>query len=273
MPTPGQILRENLKEILVFVPAVAYNILWCCFHLKELYHTKKDLSLFRAPNPFLSCLGVFSQPRHTACQRVHFFIHPRLHIHQRRKIHPRYVSRFRLVVQRLRGAQAAVGAVQHGLVFRRRGGRIGKQPVVHPRRGHALAGYEQRKLGKIQLRIRLRRKRIQKIHNVQPPRPRLRAQRAQKRVRTAAERTRHAHGDLAREIAGKAHIAHSRVRAKEESPFAPAGTRFIRQKRLQVVFGLRLNHEQVYRSHMILFEQLFQMARERKAEPISWSTL
>ena len=37
--------------------------------------------------------------------------------------------------------------------------------------------------------------------------------------------------------------------------------------------GVRLNHEQVYRSHMILFEQLFQMARERKAEPISWSTL
>ena len=43
MPTPGQISKENLKQILVFFPAVVYNIFVVLFSSQLNYTTQKRI--------------------------------------------------------------------------------------------------------------------------------------------------------------------------------------------------------------------------------------
>ena len=43
MPTPGQISKENLKQILVFFPAVVYNIFVVLFSYQVNYITQKRI--------------------------------------------------------------------------------------------------------------------------------------------------------------------------------------------------------------------------------------
>ena len=43
MPTPGQISKENLKQILVFFPAVVYNICVVLFSFQLNYTTQKRI--------------------------------------------------------------------------------------------------------------------------------------------------------------------------------------------------------------------------------------
>ena len=43
MPTPGQISKENLKQILVFFPAVVYNIFVVLFSFQLNYTTQKRI--------------------------------------------------------------------------------------------------------------------------------------------------------------------------------------------------------------------------------------
>ena len=43
MPTPGQISKENLKQILVFFPAVVYNICVVLFSSQLNYTTQKRI--------------------------------------------------------------------------------------------------------------------------------------------------------------------------------------------------------------------------------------
>ena len=63
MPTPGQISKENLKQILVFFPAVVYNICVVFFSFQLNYTTQKRICpACGLQIPFLSPWGVFSQP-------------------------------------------------------------------------------------------------------------------------------------------------------------------------------------------------------------------
>ena len=62
MPTPGQISKENLKQILVFVPAVVYNIFVVLFSCQVNYITQRRICPACGLQILLCRVGPFFTP-------------------------------------------------------------------------------------------------------------------------------------------------------------------------------------------------------------------
>lgn len=69
MPTPGQISKENLKQILVFFPAVVYNICVVLFSFQLNYTTQKRICPACGLQILFCLLGAFFHSPFCECGR------------------------------------------------------------------------------------------------------------------------------------------------------------------------------------------------------------